>query len=56
VKEDEVGRACSTNDGEEEYIYRILAGKPEGERALGTPRRRWKDNIKIYLTEIDRVV
>jgi hypothetical protein len=24
-----------------------LVGKPEGERPLGRPRRRWVDNIKI---------
>jgi hypothetical protein len=27
-------------------------GKPEGKRPLGRPRRRWVDNIKIYLREI----
>jgi hypothetical protein len=32
--------------------YRILVGKPEGKRPLGTPRRRWVDNIKMDLTEI----
>jgi hypothetical protein len=25
--------------------YRILVGKPEGERLFGGPRRRWEDNI-----------
>jgi hypothetical protein len=29
-----------------------LFGKPEGKRALGRPRRRWVDNIKIDLREI----
>jgi hypothetical protein len=29
-----------------------LVGKPEGKRLLGSPRRRWEDNIKIYLKEI----
>jgi hypothetical protein len=28
VKEDEMGRACSTNK-EERKVYRILVGKPE---------------------------
>jgi hypothetical protein len=28
-----------------------LVGKPEGERPLGRPRRRWVDNIKMNLTE-----
>jgi hypothetical protein len=27
-------------------------GKPEGKRPLGRPRRRWEDNIKIYLQEV----
>jgi hypothetical protein len=26
-------------------------GKPEGRRPLGTPRRRWADNIKMDLRE-----
>jgi hypothetical protein len=33
-------------------IYRILVRKPEGERPLGRPRRRWVDNIKMDLREI----
>jgi hypothetical protein len=28
---------------------RILVGKPEGKRPLGTPGRRWLDNIKMDL-------
>jgi hypothetical protein len=32
--------------------YRILVGKPEGRRPLGRPRRRWMDNIKMYLRDI----
>jgi hypothetical protein len=32
--------------------YRILAGKPEGKRPLGRPRRRWVNNIKMDLEEI----
>jgi hypothetical protein len=27
-------------------------GKPEGKRPLGRHRRRWEDDIKIYLREI----
>jgi hypothetical protein len=37
--------------GEKRNAYRILAGKPEGKRPLGRPRRRWVDNIKIDLRE-----
>jgi len=29
--------------GEERGVYRVLAGKPEGKRPLGRPRRRWVD-------------
>jgi hypothetical protein len=29
--------------------YEILVGKPEGEIPLGRHRRKWLDNIKIYL-------
>jgi hypothetical protein len=27
-------------------------GKPEGKRKLGTPRRRWEDNIRMDLKEM----
>jgi hypothetical protein len=47
-----MSRACSTNGGEEECIYRILMGNPEGKRPLGRPRLRWVDNIKTDLREI----
>jgi hypothetical protein len=43
-----MGRACSTNGGEDECIY-DLGGKAR-ERPLG--RRRWVDNIKMDLREI----
>ena len=33
-------------------IYRVLVGKPEGERPLGRPSRRWEDNIKTDLQEV----
>jgi hypothetical protein len=32
--------------------YRILVGKPEGNRPLRRPRRRWVDNIKMDVREI----
>jgi hypothetical protein len=51
VKEDEMGKACSTN-GDKRIAYRVLVGKPEGKRLLGKPRRRWVDNIKIDLRDI----
>ena len=33
-------------------VHRVLVGKPEGKRPLGRPRRRWEDNIKMYLQEV----
>jgi hypothetical protein len=39
VKEDEMGRICSTNVREKDRIY-ITVGKLEGKRPLGRPRRR----------------
>jgi hypothetical protein len=38
--------------GEKRNAYRILVGNPEGKLALGRPRRRWVDNIKMDLREI----
>ena len=32
--------------------FTILTGTPTGKRPLGGPRRRWEDNIKMYLKEI----
>jgi hypothetical protein len=47
-----MGRACSTNGGENKNAYRILVGKPEGKRPLGRPRHRWDYIIKLDLREI----
>jgi hypothetical protein len=38
--------------GEMRGAYNILLGRPEGRRPLGRPRRRWEDNINMYLREI----
>ena len=32
--------------------FKILTGKPTGNRSLGRPRGRWEDNIKMDFTEI----
>jgi hypothetical protein len=32
--------------------YMFLVGKPERSRQRGRPRRRWEDNINIYVREI----
>jgi hypothetical protein len=39
--------------GERRSTYRVLVGKPEGRRPLGRPRRRWEDNIKMDLREVE---
>jgi hypothetical protein len=30
-------------------VYRVLVGKPDEERQLGRPMRRWEDNIKMNI-------
>jgi hypothetical protein len=42
--------------GEEKNADRILVGKLEEERPLGSPGRRWEDNIKLILEKYDGVV
>jgi hypothetical protein len=37
---------------ERRRVYRILVGKPEGKRPLGTRRCRWEDNIKMDLQDV----
>jgi hypothetical protein len=39
--------------GEGRGVNRVLIGRPEGKKPLGRPRRRWEDNIKMDLREID---
>jgi hypothetical protein len=43
--------AYSTN-GEKRNACRILVGKAEGKRPLGSPRHRWVNNIQMVLREI----
>jgi len=40
--------------GERHGLYRVLVGKPEGQRPLGRPRCRWEDNIKKDKTKINQ--
>jgi hypothetical protein len=35
--------------GEETDVHRLLVGKPEGNRPLGRPRRRWENNTRIKM-------
>jgi hypothetical protein len=37
--------------GQGRGVRRVLVGRPEGERPLGRPSRRWEDNIKTDLRE-----
>jgi hypothetical protein len=39
--------------GEKMSEYTILVGKPEGKKPLGRPTRRWEDNIKMVLREME---
>jgi hypothetical protein len=39
--------------GEKRNVHRLLVGKPEGKRPLGRQKRRWIDNIKMDLLEIE---
>jgi hypothetical protein len=34
-------------------VYRVLVWKPEGKRPLGRPRRRWEDNVRMYLQKAE---
>jgi hypothetical protein len=46
-----MGGPCSTNKAKRN-AYRLLVGKPKGKRPLGRPRRRWVDNIRMYVGEV----
>ena len=46
-------RACGTYGGRG-GVHKVLVGKSEGKRPLGSPRRRWEDNIKMDLQELGR--
>jgi hypothetical protein len=39
--------------GERGDAYRVLVEKPEVKRPVGTARRRWEDNIKLDLKEVE---
>jgi hypothetical protein len=34
-------------------VFRVLVEKPEGKKPLGSPRRRWEDNIQIDLKQVE---
>jgi len=37
--------------GDGRDVYRVLVGKPEGRRPLGSHRRRWENIIRMDLRE-----
>ena len=39
-------------NGEKRGTYIVLVQKPDGKKSLGRPRRRWENNIKMYLQEV----
>jgi hypothetical protein len=39
--------------GVKRNAYRLLVGKPEGKSPLRRPRRRWVDNIRMDLGEVE---
>jgi hypothetical protein len=39
--------------GEKRNAYRLLVGMPEGRGPLGRPKRRWLDNIRMDLVDVD---
>jgi hypothetical protein len=47
-----MGGECSAH-GEMRNACKIFVGKPGGNRPLRRSRRRWEDNIKMDLSEID---
>jgi hypothetical protein len=38
--------------GDKKGGYRVFVRKPDGNRPLGRPRRRWEDNIKMGLQKV----
>jgi hypothetical protein len=38
--------------GERRVVYMVLVANREGKRPLGRSRRRWEDNIHMYLQEV----
>jgi hypothetical protein len=47
-----MGKACSAHGGKRNS-YRILVGKSDETKPLRKTRRRWDDNIKTGLREME---
>jgi hypothetical protein len=52
IEKHEMGGAGSA-DEEGRGVDRVLVGKSERKTPLGRPRRRWEDNIKMDLQEVE---
>jgi hypothetical protein len=48
------GAGLGTRIGKADVGSSDLLGNPEEKRSLGRPRRRWEDNIKMDLQEVER--
>jgi hypothetical protein len=51
IEKNEMGGGCSTY-GKRRGVYRVLAGKSEGERPLGRHRLRWEGSINKNLQKV----
>jgi hypothetical protein len=51
IEKNEMGGPCGAY-GESIGVYRVIVGKPEGKRTLGTTSRRWEDDINMDLQEV----
>ena len=52
IEKNEIGGACNACGGKGEAYTGFLVGKPGEKRPHGRSKRRWKDNIKMYLQEV----
>jgi hypothetical protein len=39
--------------GENRSAFKVLVGKPKGNRPLGRLRRKWEDNIKLDVKDME---
>jgi hypothetical protein len=50
IKTRRMGRAGHVaRTGDMRNAYKVLGGRPEVRRPLGRSRRRWEDNVRLYL-------
>ena len=47
-----MGKSCSQME-EDRNVFKSLTRKPTGKGPLGRPRRKWEDNIRMDLKEIN---